>query len=156
MVVAFIPILLAGIASSLIGWLWYSPSFFGGVWMRLSNLSPEQIERGKRRMWVMAVLGILASMLVAYVMDYFGIAWQVYDWSGALQLGFWCWIGFCAPTMLGQVLWEQKPIRLYLINALYWLVSFLVMALILLYTSTLFVQSSYTTDDGSGPYVGSE
>jgi len=123
--------------------------------MRLTNLSPEQIELGKKRLWVVALFGLLASMLVAYVMAYFGIARQVYDWAGALELGLWCWVGFCAPTLLGQVLWDQKPVRLYLIDAFYWLVSFLVMALILLYTSVLFVQNSYNTQ-GPGSYVGNE
>lgn len=106
-------------------------------------------------MWVMALLGLLASMLVACAMAYFGMAWQVYDSAGALQLGFFCWIGFCAPTLLGQVLWDQKPVRLYLINAFYWLVSFFVMALVLLYTATPFVQSPYSTVN-TGSYVGSE
>jgi hypothetical protein len=113
------------------------------------------VERGKKHMWLMAVLGLLASMLAAYVMSYFGIAWQVYDWVGAVNLGLWCWVGFAAPVMLGQVLWEQKPVRLYLINACYWLVSFVVMALILLYTSALIVPAQ-SADQGSGTYVGSE
>ena len=153
--VAFVPILFAAIASVLIGWVWYSPRVFGGMWLRLTNLSPEQTERGKKRMWIMALLGLLASMVVAGVMEYFGIAWQVYDWAGALELGFLCWIGFCAPTLLGQVLWDQKPVRLYLINALYWLLSFLAMALILLSTSSFFVQNPHDTGN-TDSYVGSE
>jgi hypothetical protein len=156
MIVAAVPIVLAGIASTLIGWVWYSPHVFGGVWMRLTNLSPEQIERGKKRMWLMAVLGLLASMLVAYVMSYFGIAWQVYDIGGAINLGVWCWIGFAAPVMLGQVIWDQKPLRLYLINALYWLVAFVVMAMILLYTSLLINPGASANDQGDSTYVTSE
>jgi hypothetical protein len=51
---------------------------------------------------------------------------------GALQLAFWCWIGFIAPVTLGMVLWEQKPVRAYLIVAFYWLAALMAMALILL------------------------
>jgi hypothetical protein len=155
MTVAFVPVLLAGIASVLIGWLWFSPYLFGNLWMRLTNLSPEQVERGKKCMWLMAILGLIGSMLIAYVMSYFGIAWQVYDWVGAVNLGIWSWIGFAAPVMLGQILWEQKPVRLYLINACYWLVSFVVMALILLYTSAL-IAPVQSIDQGTGNYVGGE
>jgi len=58
---------------------------------------------------------------------------RIYDWIGAVELGIWSWIGFVAPAMLGQVLWEQKPFSLYLINAGYWLVSFIAMAIVLLF-----------------------
>ena len=121
--VSFLPILLAGIVSFILGYAWYHPRVFGGVWMRLANVTPESVERGKRQMSISAPVALLGSMLVAYVMSYFGIAWGVYDIIGAIELGFWCWLGFVAPTMLGQVLWEHRPFTLYLLNALYWLVS---------------------------------
>ena len=131
--VTFFPILAAGVVSVLIGWIWYHPRVFGSVWMRMCNITPEMAEAGKKRMPQTVVVALLASMIVAYVMNYFGIAWGVYDWIGALQLGFWTWAGFTAPPMLGMVLWEQKPMRYYLIVSLYWLVSFMAMAVILLF-----------------------
>lgn len=131
--VTFLPILGAGIAAVIIGFIWFHPRVFGGYWMRHAAMTPEMAEKAKRRMPVYAFVGLLAAMLVAYVMNYFGIAWSVYTWQQALQLGFWCWIGFAAPPMLGMVLWEQKPVRYYLITAIYWLITFCVMALILLY-----------------------
>ena len=131
--VTFLPVLLAGIASFVIGYAWYHPRVFGGAWMRLINVTPEHAEEGKRKMPVAAPVALLGNMLIAYVMNYFGIAWGVYDILTALELGLWCWIGFVAPTMLGMVLWEHRPVKLYLLNAAYWLVSFLVMAVILLF-----------------------
>ena len=135
--VTFLPILAAGIAAAIIGWIWYHPRVFGGVWMRLSGITPEMIERNKSRMPIYAFVALLAAMLVAYVMNFFGIAWNVTDASGAAELGFWCWAGFAAPPMLGMVLWEGKALRTYAIVAGYWLVTFIVIAEILLYGSTL-------------------
>lgn len=130
--VSFLPILFAGIANVAIGMIWYHPKVFGGMWMRLSNITPEMAERGKKRMPLMAIFGLIASMLIAWVMSYVGLALGIYDWVGAVfELAVWCWLGFVAPVMLGMVLWEQKPVKLYLINVLYWLVSFMVMAAIL-------------------------
>ncbi len=119
--------------------------------MRMTNITPEMAERGKKRMPLMALIGLLAAMLVAWVMSYVGVLLGVYDWFGAIELGFWCWLGFVAPTMLGIVLWEQKPFRLYLINSLYWLASFIVMALILVVGSQLFSSTAYSN---SGPASG--
>ena len=153
MEVTFWPILAAGVASVLIGWVWYHPSIFGGSWMRMGGMTPEMAERGKKWMPLYALVALLASMLVAYVMNYFGIAWGVYDWIGAIELGFWCWIGFTAPPMLGMVLWEQKPIRYYLIVSLYWLVSFIVMAIILVVGSAA-VGANYDMEaDQTGAYL---
>jgi hypothetical protein len=135
--VTFLPILLASVLAAGIGFVWYHPRVFGTIWMRASGVTPEMVERGKRRMPIYGFLGLLASMVVAYVMNYFGIAWGVYDWHGALQLAFWCWAGFIAPVMLGMVLWEQKPFRAYFINVTYWLVALCVMALVLVQFPTL-------------------
>jgi len=107
------------------------------MWMRLTNVSPEQAERGKRRSWVSTVLGFLASIVIACVMAYVGIALQVGTIGEAAGLGALCWVGFCAPTLLNQVLWDQKPATLFLINSLYWLLSFIVIAVILFYTAAL-------------------
>jgi hypothetical protein len=129
--VTFWPILAAGIANVVLGMIWYHPKVFGNAWMAKTGMTPEQTERGKKMMPLMALLAFLAAMLVAYVMNYFGIAWGVFDWIGAVELGFWCWVGFVAPTMLGMVLWEMKPVKYYLIVSGFWLVSFITMAVIL-------------------------
>jgi hypothetical protein len=133
----------------LLGTVWYSPRVFGAAWMRMVNITPEMAEKGKRRMLLMALVGFLAAMLIAWVMSYVGVLLGVYDWFGAIELGFWCWIGFVAPTMLGIVLWEQKPFKLYLINVLYWLVAFVLMALVLVLGTQFLSGSSYASTSGS-------
>ncbi|MFZ2886219.1 MAG: DUF1761 domain-containing protein [Minisyncoccia bacterium] len=129
--VTLIPILVAGIANVILGMIWYNPKVFGTAWMACVGMSPEQAEKGKRRMWLSAFFAVLAAMVAAYVMNHFGIAWGVFDWIGGVELAFWCWLGFVAPTMLGMVLWEMKPFKYYAIVAGYWLVSFIMMAVIL-------------------------
>ena len=48
-----------------------------------------------------------------------------------MQAGFWVWLGFIATTMIGIVLWEIKPVKLYLLIVAYYLISLLVMGSIL-------------------------
>lgn len=146
----FIAVIASGISAVLIGYIWYHPRVFGSAWMRMSNITPEMAEKGKRRMPLMALVGLFAAMLSAYVMSYIGAAWGFYEWSGALQLGFWCWLGFVVPPMLGSVLWEQKPVSLYFINVFYWLLAFIVMAQIVVFTYSLV----YLPFDGAN--VGAE
>jgi hypothetical protein len=129
--VSFLPILVAGIANIVLGMIWFHPKVFGSSWMGGANISAADMAAGKKKMMVSAFIAFLGAMVVAYVMNHFGIAWGVFDWIGAVELGFWCWVGFVAPTMLGMVLWEQKPFKQYAIVAGQWLVSFVMMAVIL-------------------------
>ncbi|MEK7156346.1 MAG: DUF1761 domain-containing protein [Patescibacteria group bacterium] len=156
MVVTFWPIVAAGVASVLIGWVWYHPRVFGTTWMRLANVTPEMAERGKKMMPLSVVLSLIGSMLIAYVMNYVGIAFHIFDWVGAIfELALWCWLGFIVPTSLGTILWEQRPFKLYLINTLYWLVTFIAMALILVLGSQTSLANSYDTQiDATGQFLG--
>lgn len=129
--VAFLPILAAGIANVIVAMVWFHPKVFGTRFMQEVRTTPEMIERGKRTMTRDALIALVAGTLSAYVMGYFAAAYGVSDIWGAIQLGFWSWIGFTAVPMLGMVLWEHKSIRYYAIVSGGWLVSFVVMSLIL-------------------------
>ena len=128
----FLPILFAGIVSAAIGFIWYHPRVLGTLWMRHSGITPETVERGKKRMPAIALIALLASMPSAYVLNRFGISQGVFDIFGAIGLALLSWAGFVAPVLLGAVLWEQKSLPYYLINALYWLVALIAMSAILI------------------------
>ena len=129
--VTLLPVFGASIVSMVLGFVWYHPKVFGTAWMRMTGFTPSAIEKGKRWMPLIALGGILASMFAAYIMNRFGTALGVYDVKGAIELGFMCWAGFVAPVLFWNVLWDQKPLTLYLINASYWLIAFVAMALVL-------------------------
>ena len=127
-------ILASGVASVLIGMIWYHPRVFGSAWLRLAHITPEMATQGKRRMPIYALIGFVVAMLIAWVMSTIGVALGIYDWIGAIfELALWAWLGFVVPTMLNAVLWEHRPMKLYFINVAYWLVSFCAIALILLF-----------------------
>ncbi len=127
-------ILAAGVASALVGMIWYHPRVFGTAWTRLAQVTPEMAARSKRRMPVYALIGLAAAMVIAWVMSTIGIALGIYDWIGAIfELALFTWLGFVVPTMLNAVLWEYRPLKLYFINIAYWFVSLSVIALILLF-----------------------
>lgn len=131
--VPFLSILLAGVACVALGFAWYHPRVFGSLWMRLTNLSPEQVEKGKQRMPLMALASFLASMLIAYIMAFMLPLLVIPDAIGAVEFAIWTWLGFVATTMLGRVLWEQKSFKLYLIDAFYWLAAFIIIGEILVF-----------------------
>lgn len=130
MLLQFLPVLFAGAAVVVLGFIWYHPRVFGTAWMRMIGTTPEQAEAGKKKMPLMALIGLLAAMWLAWVMSYVLQAFGVFDWIGAIDVSFWLWVGFVAPIMLGVVLWEHKSFKLYLINAGYWLVAMLIIGVL--------------------------
>lgn len=129
--VSFLAVLAAAATNVIIGMIWYNPRFFGTTWALAAGISPQQMEVGKKRMPLMAFFGFLASMLMAYVLMHFGIAWGVFDWIGGVELGIWTWLGFVMPVLLGSILWETKPFKYFAINASYWLLSLVAMGVVL-------------------------
>jgi hypothetical protein len=124
-------VLLCGVASMVIGFVWYSKVLFGATWMKLSGISEAQIKKANSNMPMLYGTMFIASLVMAYVLAQFA------KYAGALSLtdgviaGFWAWLGFVATTMLTGVLYEGKPLKLYFITAGYQLVTLVVMGMIL-------------------------
>lgn len=128
----FVAVVVAAIVSMALGAFWYSPAGFGKQWMKLSGLNPKQLEAAKKkRMGKTYAVAFLASLIMAdvlaYIVDY-AEASTVVD---GLQVGFWVWLGFVATVSLGLVLWENKPIKLWVLNNAYNLITLMLMASIL-------------------------
>jgi len=123
-------ILAGGLSAVVVGFIWYAPPVFGNAWMSLAGLSPEKIEGAKKKMPLMAITGLIAATILAWVMAHFALIWGALTVGSALELGFWIWLGFMVPIHLSPVLWEQKPVKYFAINAGYWLVTTLVIAVI--------------------------
>ena len=108
-------VLLAALSGFLIGGLWYSPLLFARVWQREVELGDEQLKNA--RLGRTFVLAGLAQLVVAFNLAAF---------IGAkASLGFGLFAG--AATGLGWVamslgviyLFEQRTLRLWLINSGY-------------------------------------
>lgn len=123
-------VLGAAAASFVVGFLWYGP-VFGKVWMKLSGMSTEKMKSAKLSPAVSMALGFVSSLVTAYVLAHFVQLAGVFDLGGVWQLSFWIWLGFFAAVMAGSVLWEGKPVKLYLLNIAYYLVNLFVMAWVL-------------------------
>lgn len=138
-------ILVAAIVNIVLGFLWYSPLLFGKPWMRLMNIDKKKMNESKKKgMTKNYIVMIISTLVMTYILAHFvsyirtlnfsilsAPATFGFIFSQAFQLAFWIWLGFVATVMLGSILWEGKPVKLYLINAFYYLVSFILMAVIL-------------------------
>ena len=113
-----------------LGALWYSNALFFQPWIRMSGISEQQV---RQRLGKALAVDYIGSVLMALALAH------VIRWGEAepnkvavgLFAGFLCWLGFVAFTGINIVTYEHKPLKLYLINTGFQLVSMLIMGAIL-------------------------
>jgi hypothetical protein len=120
-------VLAAAVSTFLIGGLWYSPALFAGAWQKAAGLSDEDLKRGSPARifggaFVLAL--VMAANLAAFLGRDAGLTWGMT--AGALAGAGW------VATAFGVIyLFERRPLKLFLVNAGYQVVAFVVMGAIL-------------------------
>jgi hypothetical protein len=115
-----------------LGALWYSPLLFARPFIALKGWTPEQLAAIQAESHAGEIgLAFVSSLVLAYVLAHFvKFTGAETARSGALT-GFWLWLGFVITTNLETVIFEGRPLGLYLINNGYHLVGFLGMGALL-------------------------
>jgi len=120
-------VILAGFAYLILGALWYSPLLFGKRWMELNGFTDKDLKSNKP-MWMITLLTFLSAFVASFV-----ISMVLGPRSSA---GFGALIGACiaffwiAMSKLTSVLFENQPVKLYLLHAGFDLVAFMIMGAI--------------------------
>jgi uncharacterized membrane protein YGL010W len=115
-------VFVAAIVQWVLGFLWYGV-VFKKSWKALVGFAEG--EKPKNDALAM-VSSFIACLLLSYVLAH------IVGWTGAAtfthgaKLGVICWLGFMAPPLFTQHIYENRRVNLFAINAAYWL---LVMAL---------------------------
>jgi len=132
--VPVVPVLVAAVATMVIGFIWYSPFVFARPWMRAMGYDPEdkaklaEMQKGAGRMYAAS---FVASLVSAFVLGKFIEITTVSTAPYGMKVGFAIWLGFVTTVQFTAFLFERKPFRLYAINTGYQLVCYLAMGAIL-------------------------
>ena len=125
----YIGVVAGAILSMVLGFLWYGP-LFSKPWAALAGLGPEKIESAKSKMGVTYsftfVLALITSLVMQDVVRVFGII----TIQEALTLGFVLWAGLSGAAFFMNGTFEQKPLRLILIDSGYYLVQFVMLSVL--------------------------
>ncbi len=131
----YLAILIAAVVSYAVGWMWHGP-LFGKMFMRLSKITPEQMEKGKAemkggKMGKTIAIGFLFSIITAFVLEKFVYGFGAVSVANAFELAFWVWFGFQLTVLANGYLWEGKSGKLFSFNFIWQFVFVLIQALIL-------------------------
>jgi len=130
----FLAVLVAAIATMLVGFLWYSPVLFAKPWMKEMGYDPNDKARTaemKKTAGPAYAGSLLASLLSAFVLALF-LHWMRAEGArtGATT-GFHVWLGFVATVQFTGALFTRQSMKLFAINTGYQLLCYLVMGAIL-------------------------
>lgn len=125
-------VLLATLASMVIGSIWYTPKVFGNRWAKLAKVELPTTNAGA---WLPLLLSIVLSFLLAWVLaGAITIAWAFYGggflWA-AVVTAITLWAGFTAGRIIVHDSFEGRPTNLTVMNIAHELVTVLAMAIII-------------------------
>jgi hypothetical protein len=123
----YIAVLVAAVSAFVIGGMWYSPILFGNPWMRETGLSDETLK--KRSMGVVFGTSFVLSLLIAGNLAAFLAGPPDLKWGAAA--GALAGVGWVATGLGITYLFEAKSLKLFLIDAGYHAVTFIVMGAII-------------------------
>lgn len=123
-----LPILVAGFLGFIVGAPWYSKYLFGGIWLKQSGFTEEQCkEMGHNKL--IYVYAFLLSLVSAFVFAFF-LGPQP-SFFRAIGLSLIISVAFIATTSGINDLFSNRSWRLFLIDAGYHIVRFLIYAIVL-------------------------
>jgi len=132
--VNLLPVLVAAIATMVVGFLWYSPLLFAKPWMVLMGYDPNDkaaLEKMQKSAGKSYGISFLASLVSAFVLAKIILVFTVNSALYGMKVGFAVWLGFVATVQLTDVLFARRPAKLYLINTGYQMICYLAMGAIL-------------------------
>jgi len=127
-------VLVAAIATMILGFLWYSPLLFPKPWTLAMGYDPndkakmEEMRKGAGKLYGIT---FIASLMSAFVLGKILEITTVNSVLYGMKIGFAVWLGFVTTVQLTSTLFKRRPIKLYLIDTGYQLVCYLVMGAIL-------------------------
>lgn len=131
--VNYLAVVVAAVSTMIVGSVWYAPSVFGKMWMKLAKVKTGNATGGE--MAYTYIMAFLLSLVTAYVLAHMAALSNTFFQNSFLQdtlvTGFWLWLGFTAARMAMHDLFETRRKKLTLLNVSHEFVTIMVMALVI-------------------------
>jgi uncharacterized membrane protein len=116
----WLPSLIAALSAFILGGLWYSPVLFGKAWQREAGLSDEQLAKSNKAVTfgVSFILCLVAAIAFSMVIT------PEAGFFMAFHSGIGIGLAWVATSFGVNYLFEQKSLKLWLINAGYHTMQF--------------------------------
>ncbi len=123
----WLAIIVATVAAFALGGAWYAKGLFGGAWMQDVGLTEDDAKNANmpRTFGGAFILQLIAAMTLATILG------PESTWLSGVNTGLVVGIGILATAYGVTYLFEQRPLRLFMINAGYNVVLLAIMGAII-------------------------
>lgn len=125
--VNWLAVIAATLVAFMLGGLWYSKILFGDAWMQEVGLTEEAVNSANmpKVFGGTFALQILAAIALAAFLG------PDSGWMAGLQTGLWIGLFWVSTAYGATYLFEQRSLRLWLINSGYYVVLYAIMGTII-------------------------
>ncbi len=127
-------VLVAAVATMILGFIWYSPLLFARSWMREMGVDPDdkaKVQEMQKSAGAAYGGSMVAGLISAFTVGLFFKLMHVQDLHFGLAVSFHFWLGFVATVQFTSALFTKQSMKLFAINTGYQLACYLAMGAIL-------------------------
>jgi hypothetical protein len=125
----WLAILVAAIAGFVVGGIWYRP-LFGKAWMKARGINHEDATKGANMPMIFGGTFVL-NLVAAFMLDHLYLTYDApVGLHHSLVIAGIIGVGFITTSIGVNYLFSRLPRSLFLIDAGYWIVMYLVMGAI--------------------------
>ncbi|MBY9012040.1 MAG: DUF1761 domain-containing protein [Candidatus Lokiarchaeota archaeon] len=110
-----------------IHFFWYFPPIFGNAWLRLVGKKSEPKSKIIRDTIIMIPTSIITILILAVLMEFTGMI----DLLSAILLSLLVWIGFVATIGINQNNFNDRAVKLFLLEYGFYLIGLIIAGIIL-------------------------
>ena len=127
MAIIWIALIVVTFIDCFIHFMWYYPKVFGNAWLRLVGKEGEPKSKIIRDTIIMIPTSFVTILILALMMDLTGIT----DIISAILLALLVWVGFVATVGINQNNFNDRGVKLFLLEYGFYLVGFIIAGIIL-------------------------
>jgi len=113
----FWAVIVATLWSMVLGMLWYTKVLFGNTWMKLVGLKAEDID--PKDSYRGMIISVLTAFIAAWTLAWLMKATGTFGYWYGMRLGACISVGFIATTLFSNDAYDQRSVKLSLLNSGY-------------------------------------
>jgi hypothetical protein len=127
----WLALVLAAVVAFMLGGLWYSPVLFAKQWMAAHAHSPEDVARMKADAPRAYGISFVCFLVMAFILQMLLNHLDAHTWQSGVLWAVHLWLGFAVTIGLMANVYSGKKFSVFVIDAGYQLLYFVVMGAIL-------------------------
>lgn len=128
--VSLLPWIIGAVINMVLGALWYSPVLFAKPWMKEAGVTAEYIEVSKGKMGKVYIFTTITAFVTSYAIGFLIVNTGAMTVVDGLIIALIVWIGTNVPPIIKNWGFEDRTIKLGIINHGYDLVVYLLVGLL--------------------------